>query len=178
MPLVSISDPLGICASRLCGSKHWSEGKYFQQSHCKSPHTKAQLLWDLVLLFWDKQSPFGQGKGTWLSGGGRAVVLRWSVEFGTLCSVTLFWVFYWLFMGTSFSTFCGMWTWERPDGHLTGSVRISGPAESLPQDRRESRMTYKEEVVTISFGLETSGGGSSLSYNTLLPLESFSRKWN
>ena len=37
-------------------------------------------------------------------------------------------------------------------------------------------MTYKEEVVTISFGLQTSGGGSSLSYNTLLPLESFSRK--
>lgn len=98
--LVSVI-PWGIYASCLCSSKHWSEGKYFHQSHCKSPHTKAQLLWDLVLLFWDKQSPFGQGKGTWLSGGGRAVVLRWSVEFGTLCCVTLLSVLlavYWYFL--------------------------------------------------------------------------------
>lgn len=67
-------------------------------------------------------------------------------------------------------------------GHEKGQMATSqDQSEFLVQrdstpKRRESRMTYKEEVVTISFGLETSGGGSSLSYNTLLPLESFCKK--
>lgn len=103
------------------------------------------------------------------------MVLQWSVEFGTLCCVTLLSVLlavYWCFL------FQLLWNVDMrkagwPPHRISQNFWSS--RESTPR-RRESRMTYKEEVVTISFGLETSGGGSSLSYNTLLPLESFSRK--
>lgn len=60
------------------------------------------------------------------------MVFQWTMQFGTLCCVTL--LCSTVSLGTSFSNFCGMWTWERADGHLTGSVRISGPAEILPKD--------------------------------------------
>lgn len=59
---------------------------------------------------------------------------------------------------------------RKADGHLQDQSEFLVQQRFYPKTEG-IQDTHKEEVVTISFGLETSGGGSSLSYNTLLPLK-------